>query len=74
MYHLERQIAENCFVISADSLFSREFAEELVGSYKTILLTSDYGLKFILRQGQVSTLKLIVDLYLKLTRSLDGFK
>jgi hypothetical protein len=61
-------------VITADVLFSREFAEELLVSYKQILLQSEYGLKFILKQGQLSTLKLIVNLYVKLTKSLDGFK
>lgn len=74
LYQLEKQIADNCFVIGADALFNKEFSEELVLSYKTILLESEYGLKFILKQGQLSTLKLIVDLYLKLTKSLDGFK
>lgn len=37
-------------------------------------MNSPYGLKFILRQGQTETLRLIVDLNLKLTKSLDGFK
>ena len=43
-------------------------------NYKLILLNSEYGLKHILRQGQTQTLKLIVDINLKLTKSLDGFK
>ena len=43
-------------------------------SYKSILLNSEYGLKYILKQGQTETLKLIVELNLKLTKSLDGFK
>ena len=38
------------------------------------MLNSERGLKFILRQGQIATLRLIVDLYMKLTKSLDGFK
>lgn len=74
MYLHEKEIAETCFVISADALISREFSEELIANYKSILLSSPNGLKYILRQGQTETLRLIVDLNLKLTKSLEGFK
>ena len=46
----------------------------MLNRYKDIFLKSEFGLKFILKQGQTETLKLIVELYLKLTKSLDGFK
>lgn len=74
LYTKEKRIADTCFVITAENLFNREFAEELVISYKQTLLSSERGLKFILKQGQIATLRLIVDLYMKLTKSLDGFK
>lgn len=74
LYRTEKQIAESCFVITAENIFNREFSEELIQNYKHILLSSEYGLKFILKQGQIKTLQLIVELYLKLTKSLDGFK
>ena len=74
LYQQERDIADYCFVITADTLINKEFADELILKYKPILLSSEYGLKYILKQGQTETLKLIVSINLKLTRSLDGFK
>jgi hypothetical protein len=74
LYQQERDIADNCFVITADTIINKEFSDELVVSYKEILLNSEYGLKYILRQGQTETLRLIVDINLKLTKSLEGFK
>jgi hypothetical protein len=42
--------------------------------FKSTLISSQYGLKFIIKQGQTETLKLIGELYIKLTKSIDGFK
>ena len=37
-------------------------------------MASSKGLKHILKQGGTDTLRIIVELYLNLTQSLDGFK
>jgi hypothetical protein len=34
IYSIEKQIAETCFVITAESIFNKEFADELVQNYK----------------------------------------
>ena len=43
-------------------------------SYKPILLNSPKGLKSILKNKQVQTLKIIIEMYKKLLKNIDGFK
>lgn len=46
----------------------------MMETYKPILMTSPKGLKSILANKQLQTLKIIINMYRKLLRNIDGFK
>jgi hypothetical protein len=63
-----------CFGIAGESLLNKEFAEEFIQKYRKILMESSNGLKSILQHEQIHTLKIIIEMYSKLTRNIDGFR
>lgn len=68
------KINRDCFGISGQTLTNRQFTEELLQKYRDILLNSSKGLKNILGNRQIRTLKTIIHMYMKLTKNIDGFK
>lgn len=68
------RVAAGCYGVAREGLINKEFAAELVQKYRPILLTSPKGLKCILKNRQLDILKVIVELNLRLTHNIEGFR